>query len=120
MKNSSLYLALFFTFIFVGCASKERRDADVEKIIKAYKDQKGQVKECYESALKIAPEMAGEVTLRWIVDRKGELKSAKIQSSTLGNDGLHECILNHLKAVQFPGFRSVSTIEVEYTLSFSK
>lgn len=112
--------ALIALCIGTGCASKDKREADAQRIIEAYKEQKIQVKECYESALKEKPDLAGEVTLKWVVDRRGKLKRAKIEKSDMQDEPFHKCLLAHLKSVSFPGFRSVSTIEVDYTLSFSK
>ena len=128
-KTSLIYIAVhiakllglvFVSLLFSSCAVKHLRGPAPQPIIDAYKDQKQGVQDCYYRALEKHPILSGEVTLAWTVLGSGVVDTAWIKETSLDHQGLEACLLDHLKAVQFPKTKRFAKISVENNLTFKK
>ena len=59
---------------------------------------------CYEKELMRNPELAGKVTLEWVVDINGLVQkgSARIQASTLRSSAVERCLIRFIYRLKFP------------------
>lgn len=75
------------------------------------------VKACYELMLErrdFSGERSGKVVVAWSVDSTGKAINASVieQKSTLKNAELHSCILEKIKAWEFPKSPEGKTVEI--------
>ncbi len=61
-----------------------------------------EVRYCYESAMIKNPSVQGKLVVDFIIQGGGNVKSGKINSSTVGDASLDQCILSHLFKWKFP------------------
>jgi hypothetical protein len=93
-----------------GQLSKELIDKEVRR-------HTAQIKYCYEKQLTRFPTLSGKVTLSWIIAMDGSVKSAKIQSSSLGNSDAESCLVRSLEKWVFPKPQG-GVVQVAYPFSF--
>jgi TonB family protein len=74
----------------------------------------GEVRYCYESAMIRKADIQGKLVLDFTIGAPGNVKSAAINSSTLGDSGLDQCILSHLMKWRFPKPRGGASVAVSY------
>lgn len=120
LKRWKLLGILGMCCFFVACAVKHKRGPNPQPIIDAYKQQKEGVQDCYYRALEKQPDLAGEVTLAWIVSGTGVVEKAWVKDTTMEHQGLESCLLKHLRSVEFPKTKRFAQISVEYDLTFKK
>lgn len=81
----------------------------IQKIVAQHRQL---VRDCYEKALKKNPGLKGDLTVKFVVDPVGKVKTAElnVERSTLTEPSLVECALTAVKSIQFPessrGFES--------------
>ncbi len=113
MKQSTLALGLLVAAAGVpaAAASPGLMIADLPAIIGAINeelvvhtlyDHREDLEACYVSALADAPELSGAVTVRFIIGDQGEVTSAEVRTSTLGDDKVEACILDTFYLMSFP------------------
>src|SRR5690606_31278043 len=61
-----------------------------------------QAKYCYEKELQTHPGLEGKVTTSFVVGPTGAVQSSKIESSTMGNAEVEQCLLRTIRRLQFP------------------
>lgn len=61
----------------------------------------GAIRACYEQQLQIKPALAGKITVRWTIHLDGSVKNAAIQSSSMGNSAVENCILRAIRRIRF-------------------
>lgn len=71
----------------------------IETVIRAHA---AGIKYCYESELVRFPKLDGKITVKWWIDEEGIVFKAAIDSSTVENANLEECVLRQVKRWQFP------------------
>ena len=98
------------TAMVKGQLSKELIDREVRR-------HKAQIQFCYQKQLTRAPNLAGKVSLQWIIAMDGSVKSAKVKSSTLGNDDAESCLVRALQNWKFPKPEG-GVVEVIYPFLF--
>jgi hypothetical protein len=62
----------------------------------------GAIRACYERQLQIHTGLSGKVSTRWTIDLQGEVQSAAVTASTLGNASVEGCLLRALRRMRFP------------------
>jgi len=102
----------------VGCATRPGADATV--IVKEYEAQSGGARHCYEQALKEDPALQGKVTLKWTVNDKGIVTKSSIAETDIPNLQFSQCVLTHLKSIQFSKAKRFTKAMIEYTMRFHK
>ena len=73
-----------------------------EEVLRVVKRHQSEIRFCYESALQQHPELAGKVTARWVIAPTGDVETAEIAESSLGEPTAEACILQRVKRWRFP------------------
>lgn len=76
----------------------------------------GQVRACYERALKSAPSLAGRVVVDWQVSATGDVTTAGIRTDSIGDLGLQSCIVETVKGWAFPPATAATPVSFPFTL----
>jgi hypothetical protein len=74
------------------------KKADVQRKVKG---RAAAIRACYEMQLQNKPELAGKVTVQWIIDLTGKVKGVKTVQNTTGNKKLDGCISRLIKKIHF-------------------
>jgi len=59
------------------------------------------IRACYEMQLQLKPDLAGKVTLQWIIDLTGRVNGVKAVDNSTGNSKLQECISKIIGKIHF-------------------
>jgi TonB family protein len=78
-----------------------QRDPDV--IDAVINQNKASVEYCYQSQLKLDPNLRGEIYLSFDILPTGKVGGAKILNSTLNNSKVDQCIIRSVRRWSFPG-----------------
>lgn len=100
MNKLTLALALAFTSVAIGCGGYTRTpDQWTEDTYKALESHNGEVKKCYEEALKKNQNLEGTVTINFVVENKtGRIRKAKVDGGkTTAGEPVRRCVLESLK-----------------------
>lgn len=76
----------------------------------------GQVKACYERALKASPSLAGRIVVDWKVAPTGDVARASIRNDDIGDQGLQGCIIDTVKGWSFPTATASTPVSFPFTL----
>ncbi len=85
--------------------------AIIEKTIESHFEE---VSACYQAGLDRNAELTGTVTVRLAIDKKGEVASVNVQSSTLGDKPVEECIVKAVKTWKFPKPKGSGSVMATY------
>ncbi|MCS6838941.1 MAG: AgmX/PglI C-terminal domain-containing protein [Bdellovibrionaceae bacterium] len=80
----------------------------------------GQVRYCYEQALLRNPELAGRVTINFIINAKGFVTEASVGFSNLNNHDVEQCIVDKLKMWRFPSPEGGVDVKVSYPFTLKR
>lgn len=75
---------------------------DKEGIRRVVKDHQQEVQACYERALNQSPGLSGKIVMEWEILGQGRVGKVRIQSSSVGNRGVADCMAKALKGWIFP------------------
>lgn len=76
----------------------------------------GQVIGCYEQGLQVDPSLSGRVSVRFVIGTRGAVNSARVADTSLKSSSVEGCIVNRLKAWQFP--KPTGNVNVRVTYPF--
>lgn len=76
----------------------------------------GQVRACYERALKASPSLGGRIVVDWQVTPAGSVATAAIRADDIGDSSLQSCIINTVKGWAFPTATAVTPVSFPFTL----
>jgi len=93
-----------------GQLSKELIDKEVRR-------HRSQMQFCYQKQLTRAPNLAGKVSLQWVIAMDGSVVRPKVKSSSLGNDDVESCLVRALGNWKFPKPEG-GVVEVIYPFVF--
>lgn len=91
---------------------------DSSAIASVVKSKISGIKYCYEKELKNNPKLAGKVTVNFTIGETGEVTQYAIESSTLNNAEVEQCILRMIRRWKFPA-PSGGTVNVSYPFIFT-
>jgi uncharacterized membrane protein YgcG len=74
------------------------KKADVQRKVSG---RAAAIRACYEMQLQMKPDLAGKVTLQWIIDLTGRVKGVKTVENSTGNKKLEDCISSIIGKVHF-------------------
>lgn len=74
----------------------------------------GEVRYCYEQGLQTKADLAGRVSMKFIISPNGSVATAQISSSNLNSPRVEGCIRDRLKAWIFPQPRGGVSVKVSY------
>ena len=78
----------------------------------------GRMRMCYENGLKSNPALAGNVVVKFVIDRSGAVSTATAGSSTLGDAAVVACIVRTFSALSFPEPEN-GIVTVSYPITFN-
>jgi hypothetical protein len=73
---------------------------------------------CYENGLRTNPELAGQIVVRFAIDKTGAVEGAKSPSATLDDPNVVACAVRSFGNLSFPEQEKKGTVHVMYTLLF--
>lgn len=87
----------------------------VGKVIHAHMSE---IRYCYESAQLREPDLAGKLSVAFVVGAPGSVNTARVSQSSMGERELGECLVGRLKTWQFPHPRGGVNVAVNYPFIF--
>jgi hypothetical protein len=78
----------------------------------------GEVRYCHEAAMLANPKMEGKLVANFSINAKGIVSASSVDSSTLGDAQLVNCVIDRLKTWRFPKPRGGVTVTVAYPFLF--
>lgn len=73
---------------------------------------------CFKLTPAETPAFAGKVTVHFTIDPRGQVVDATVAESTVGKSPVASCVLETVRALQFPAPRGGGTVEVTYPFVF--
>jgi len=92
---------------------------DALTVRKKIKKDLPKINRCYESALRYEPELAGKVSVRFAVVRKGYVKGVHVVENTMGNDQVERCVTRVVRAIRFPSRRTGKSLRFTFPFVFA-
>jgi outer membrane biosynthesis protein TonB len=98
-------------------ASETRTTEVIQKIIMANRQP---VRDCYEKARKDLPTLKGDMTIHFVLDPDGKVKTAELnqERSTLKSPAVVTCALEVLKKIKFPPSSRGMDSTINYPFNF--
>jgi hypothetical protein len=87
----------------------------IQRIVRA---NDGRYRFCYQSGLKTNPDLAGRVTVKFIIDRSGAVAVATDGGSDIPDAGVRQCVISSFTSLSFPAPDN-GMVTVVYPLVFS-
>lgn len=91
------------------------KKAHIDEVIKR---NMAQVRHCYQRALNEEPDLAGKVTVTFVITSDGAVQSANTKASTLGDRNVEECINDQFMWFTFDKPQGGGTVTVSYPFIF--
>lgn len=79
-----------------------------------------EVRFCYEQGLQRKPNLAGRVSMNFIIGPKGQVTTATVNNSSLGHPPVETCIRDRLKTWKFPQPQGGVNVKVNYPFSLRR
>ncbi|MBX2802001.1 MAG: AgmX/PglI C-terminal domain-containing protein [Myxococcales bacterium] len=76
----------------------------------------GQVRACYERALKAAPSLRGRLVVAWTVAPSGVVSKARAKSDSLGDEALQRCVVDAVHGWSFPEADTSTSVSFPFVL----
>jgi hypothetical protein len=96
-----------------------RGSLDKEIIRRIIRHHLNEVKYCYDQELMKHPELGGRLSVRFIISPAGQVMSAVLQSSTIGNVRVESCTVQALRRWEFPRPLGGGIVIVSYPFVFT-
>jgi hypothetical protein len=122
--SRSAFLAVFVSLAaLVGSAAGAHAGSygqiDAFMVRQKIKKDLPKINRCYESALRYEPELAGKVSVRFAVVRKGYVKGVQVLENTTGNDNVERCVSRVVSAIRFPSRRTGKSLRFTFPFVFA-
>lgn len=89
---------------------------DVSKLMRA---RMGEIRQCYTRQLRRYPNLAGQITVRFVISIDGSVDSATIPQSSMDNKEIEDCVRKEVMQIRFPRPPNNQVMTVNYPLMFS-
>lgn len=90
-----------------------------ESVAPVVQQQMGAITNCYKLARSRNPAAAGQIVMRFVVNRRGTVSPAKMLSTTFADSALDSCVSTVFANLTFPVPSSDEVVIVDYPLSFA-
>ncbi|MBR4532024.1 TonB family protein [bacterium] len=97
--------------VIMGALNRCTIDSYVRKSV-------GKIGQCYENGLAKDKKLAGGVVINFIISASGDVSSAKVQRTTMGNAEVENCVAGVIKKIKFPAPRGGGIVIVNYPFVF--
>jgi len=91
---------------------------DPALIRKVIQSNLAKIKFCYESQLTMNPNLAGQVKVRFVIAGTGRVADAKVDTSSIGNATVEQCVVGRVRTFVFPKPKGGGTVIVAYPFIF--
>jgi hypothetical protein len=119
----SIVLALLATLLLASAPSRGHAGAygriDAFVVRQQIHRDLAKINRCYESALRYAPELAGKVSVRFAVMRKGYVKGVRVVENTTGHNGVERCVARVVSELRFPSRRTGKSLNFTFPFVFA-
>ncbi len=92
---------------------------DKEIIRRVVRLHRNEIRYCYEKQLQKDPELAGSITVKFVIARTGAVTSAVVSSSDLKNSAVEQCLTRKIRRWSFPEPKGGGVVIVNYPFKFS-
>jgi TonB family protein len=89
---------------------------DAHRVVR---NRQGELRQCYERALRDSGDVSGRMTLALVIGPSGSVARATIQGSTVGNDAVERCIVDATRRWRFPPSRAGESASLRYPITLS-
>ncbi len=79
--------------------------------------RRNQIAHCYQSQLNGNPDLAGRVTITFIIDAQGRVITSTVSSNTVGSPEVGQCVSQVIRRISFPAPGS-GVVRVNYPFTF--
>lgn len=97
--------------VIMGALNRCTIDSYVRKSI-------GEIRQCYENELAKDKKLAGRVVINFVISASGNVSSAKVQRTTMGNAEVENCVAGVIKNIKFPAPKGGGIVIVNYPFVF--
>lgn len=91
---------------------------DKNVIRRVIRKSQNQVRFCYERELVKDPELAGRITVKFVISAKGTVVNTEIASTTMKNEAVERCLERVVQRMRFPAPRGGGIVMVNYPFIF--
>ncbi|GDX81841.1 hypothetical protein LBMAG42_36520 [Deltaproteobacteria bacterium] len=91
--------------------------AAVDAVVKAHMNQ---IRYCYQRELQRVPDLAGKVSVKFIIAKDGSVSSSSVAKSTLANPSAEACITGRFLRMQFPALKGGGIAVIHYPFVFAQ
>ena len=91
----------------------------MELIRRVVHDHHSELSYCYSKELTRAPSLRGKIVINWTIDASGFVSQARVQSTTLQNGSMEQCLVGKVRTWRFPEPRGGGVVIVNYPFIFS-
>jgi hypothetical protein len=90
-------------------------------IAKVVRDHRQPVRECYQRARKAQPDLRGRLTIHFVLDPEGVVKSAEVntEQTDLQSPDVAACAIQLIRGLQFPPSSRGMETDVDYPFEFA-
>ncbi len=96
-----------------GDVASYHTKANIREVVQSHHDE---VKDCWKARLATKPNLLGRVLVRFTIGPTGHVVAAIVESSTVNDRQLEECLVTVVKTLRFPAGRIVTTVTYPYVL----
>jgi len=90
-----------------------------EVIQRIIRQNVGQIRLCYETAMTKNPTLSGKVALKFTIDGKGGVSQAAVGDTTIADADMVTCLVSVVKRLSFPAPEAGGSMTVTYPLQFA-
>jgi TonB family protein len=125
MPTSSVVCGLVCAW-FLGCAHTESNASipkvmgslDKEAIRAVIKSHRSQLNGCYLPRLSEAPQLAGNIHVKFVISPSGGVSTASVERSTVNDADLEACVVQAVAGWAFPEPKGGGIVQVKYPFIF--
>jgi outer membrane biosynthesis protein TonB len=96
-----------------------RGQLDRDIIQRVVREHRREIRACYEAELQRNPELAGRISVEWVISPDGAVAAAQIENSTMNNAEVEGCLTRRIRSWRFPEPRGGGTVRVTYPFEFT-
>ena len=93
---------------------------DKEIIRRIVREHQGEIRYCYTKELARNPGLGGKISMKWVIDGSGRVKSAKVANSQMKSKSVERCIASRIRRWKFPKPKGGGIVVVTYPFVFKK
>lgn len=104
--------------VVVQTSSFESGGYDRATIQRYIRSKMGQIRWCYRNELQKKPELAGKITIEFVISPTGAVLKPRIAATSMRSGAVEGCIISKVKLWRFPAPKSGGAAKVRYPFIF--